>query len=318
MATLLQWFLILLLLAVHVPDSRVNPTPRPVAIGMLGALWAPTGDMLGLRDGLTALGYQSNVDIALGVRYAEGRAEQFEPILRQLLKHGAHILYVSDWHVLRAAQRVTTQTPIVFSAWYPPTRDESVLGNNVTGVTHAFPDLHPKALERFRALIPTLQRVLAPYDANAPYLTEPLQALQREAAHLGVQLDTRAVRTQAEAKEAIMLASKAEIDGVLPVSGSLNIAGYTLQASLQRQIPALFMRSWMAAYGGLASYGPSWRDLGAQAARLVDRIIKGAEPKSLPVESNHKMRFVINLRAAQKLGLTIAPALLSEADEIIR
>jgi putative ABC transport system substrate-binding protein len=74
----------------------------------------------------------------------------------------------------------------------------------------------------------------------------------------------------------------------------------------------------MAEYGGLASYGPSWYDLGVQAARLVDRIIKGAAPKALPVEASHKMHFVINLRTAQRLGLTIPPALLSQADEVIR
>ena len=115
-----------------------------------------------------------------------------------------------------------------------------------------------------------------------------------------------------------MLTPKAKIDGILPISGSLNIAGYALQASLQRQIPTLFARDWMAEYGGLASYGPSWYDLGVQAARLVDRIIKGAEPKALPVETSHKMHFVINLRTAQRLGLTIPPSLVSQADEIIR
>jgi len=312
--------MVLLILAVHVPASHANPMQRhgPVAIGMLALLWAPTGDMLGLRDGLVALGYQPDVDMALGVRFAAGRTDQLEPILRQLLSHGAHILYVSDWNVLQAARRVTIQTPIVFSAWYPPTPDEMALGDNVTGVTHAFPDVNPQALERFRALIPTLQRVLAPYDANASYLAEPLQALQREAARLGIRLDARAVHTQAEAKQAIMLTPKAEIDGILPIGGSLNIAGYALQASLQRHIPTLFAWSWMAEYGGLASYGPSWYDLGSQAARLVDQIIKGSEPKTLPLETSRKMHFVINLRTAQKLGVTIPPALLSQADEIIR
>jgi putative ABC transport system substrate-binding protein len=317
--------MVLLLLAVHAPASRANPMQRdgPVAIGMLASLWAPTDDMLGLRDALVALGYQPDVDMALGVRFAAGRDDQLEPILRQLLSNGAHILFVSEWHVLQAAQRVTTQTPIVFTTWYPPapdgvTPESPALADNVTGVTHAFPDVNPEALERFRALIPTLQRVLVPYDANAPYLAEPLQALRLEASRLGMRLDERAVRTQAEAKQAIMLTPKAEIDGILPISGSLNIAGYALQASLQRQIPTLFSRAWMAEYGGLASYGPSWYDLGVQAARLVDQIIKGAKPKALPVKVSQNMRFVINLRAAQKLGITIPPALLSQADEIIR
>jgi putative ABC transport system substrate-binding protein len=317
--------MVLLILAINTPASRANPMQHngPVAIGMLASLWAPTDDMLGLRDGLVALGYQSDVDIAFGVRFAAGRDDQLEPILRQLLSHGAHILYVSEWHVLQAARRVTAQTPIVFTTWYPPAPDEIApesiaLGDLVTGVTHAFPDVNPKALERFRALIPTLQRVLVPYDANAPYLAEPLQALRLEAVRLGMRLDARAVRTQAEAKQAIMLTPKAEIDGILPIGGSLNIAGYALQASLQRQIPTLFSRAWMAEYGGLASYGPSWYDLGVQAARLVDQIIQGATPKTLPVKVSQKMQFVINLRTAQKLGITIPADLLSQADEVIR
>lgn len=315
----------LLAIAIHTPASGANLAQRrgPIAIGMLAYLWAPTEDMLGLRDGLTALGYRQDVDMALGVRFAEGRADQLEPIVRQLLSNGANLLYVSEWNVLQAARRVTPDTPIVFATWYSPVLDGTVptlatLGDNVTGVTHAFPDVSPQALEMFRALMPTLERVLVPYDANVPHLAAPLQALRVEALRLGIQLDARAVRTQAEAKQAIMLTPKAEIDGILPVSGSLNIAGYALQASLQRHIPTLFSRAWMAEYGGLASYGPSWYDLGVQAARLIDKIVQGAKPKALPVETVQKMTLVINLRAAQKLGITISPTLLSRADKVIR
>jgi putative ABC transport system substrate-binding protein len=290
---------------------------------MLAYLWAPTDDMLGLRDGLKTLGYDQDVHVALGVRFAEANDQQLEPIIRQFLNHGAQILYVSEWNVLQAARRVTTRTPIVFSSWYHPVQDGSLtrlsdLGDNVTGVIPAFPDVDPRALEKFRLLIPSLSRVLVPYEANAAYLAEQLTALRVAAQHLNITLLEHAVRTQEEARQVILTTPKEAMDGILPVGGGLNISGYALQASLQRHIPTLFSRDWMAEYGGLASYGPSWYALGKQAAGLVDKIIQGADPKTLPVEVSQEAQFVINLRTAKQLGITIPPDLLSQADTVIR
>jgi putative ABC transport system substrate-binding protein len=320
-----QWAMVLLILVICSPASVANPQQRhgPTAIGMLAYLWAPTDDMLGLRDGLKTLGYDQDVHVALGVRFAEANDQQLEPIIRQFLNHGAQILYVSEWNVLQAARRVTTRTPIVFSSWYHPVQDGSLtrlsdLGDNVTGVIPAFPDVDPRALEKFRALIPSLNRVLVPYEANAPYLAEQLTALRVAAQRLNIKLIEHAVRTQEEARQVILTTPKAAMDGILPVGGGLNISGYALQASLQRHIPTLFSRAWMAEYGGLASYGPSWYALGQQAAHLVDKIIQGAHPQTLPAEVSQEALFVINLRTAKQLGITIPPDLLSQADIIIR
>jgi putative ABC transport system substrate-binding protein len=317
--------MVLLILVICSPASVANPQQRhgPTAIGMLAYLWAPTDDMLGLRDGLKTLGYDQDVHVALGVRFAEANDQQLEPIIRQFLNHGAQILYVSEWNVLQAARRVTTRTPIVFSSWYHPVQDGSLtrlsdLGDNVTGVIPAFPDVDPRALEKFRLLIPSLSRVLVPYEANAAYLAEQLTALRVAAQHLNITLLEHAVRTQEEARQVILTTPKEAMDGILPVGGGLNISGYALQASLQRHIPTLFSRDWMAEYGGLANYGPSWYALGKQAAGLVDKIIQGADPKTLPVEVSQEAQFVINLRTAKQLGITIPPDLLSQADTVIR
>jgi putative ABC transport system substrate-binding protein len=319
------WVVLLLSLFIIIPASVANPLQRhgPTAIGMLAYLWAPTEDMLGLREGLQTLGYHQDVHVALGVRFAAGNDQQLEPIIRQFLNYGAQILYVSEWNVLQAARRVTTHMPIVFSSWYPPPRDGTLtrlsdLGDNVTGVIPAFPDVDPRVLEKFRLLIPSLNRVLVPYEANAPYLVEQLTALRVAAQHLNIKLIEHAVHTQEEAKQVILTTPKEAMDGILPVGGGLNISGYTLQTSLQRHIPTLFSRDWMAEYGGLASYGPSWYALGQQAAHLVDKIIQGAHPKTLPVEVSQAAQFVINLRTAKQLGITIPPDLLSQADTVIR
>ncbi len=319
-----KWLIMLVTLMLSAPaiDTAAPQIHSPVAIGMLAYLWGPTDDMLGLRDGLAELGYHQNEHIALGVRFAEGRDHQLKPIVRQLVSNGAAVLYVSEWNVLQATQRVTAHIPIVFTSWYHPAYRGGMdrlttLGKNVTGVIHDFPGISPTSLERFQLLIPTLKRVLVPYDATARHLDDPLQALRVTATRLGIELVERAVRSQTEAKQAIMTAHQRNIDGVLPVGGEFNISGYALEATLKHHVPSLCSRAWMAEYGGLASYGPSWHDLGQQAAGLVDKIIQGAKPETLPVEVSQQMTFVSNLRTAKLLGLTIPPEVLYQANRLI-
>ncbi len=321
----LRWIIVLVAILVSTPALGTETLERdgPINIGMLAYLWGPTADMIGVRDGLVELGNRQDEDFALGVRYAEGDEKILEAVVGQLLRDGARIIYANEWKVLETAQRVTTRTPIVFSTWYNPVRKgatESLasLGGNVTGVTNSFYEVSPRSLEVFLSLIPTLKRVLVPYDADDPHLLEQLKALRATASRLGIELVERAVHTQEEARQVIMATRKGKVDGILPAGGRLNISGYALQASLQHHIPTMFSRAWMAEYGGLASYGPSWYGLGRRAARLVDKIMRGAKPEELPVEVTEQMELVINLRTARALGITIAPTLLFQADKVIR
>ena len=98
----------------------------------------------------------------------------------------------------------------------------------------------------------------------------------------------------------------------------MNIPGFILEAASQRAIPTMFDAAFWVEHGGLASYGPDFHETGRQAARLVDKILKGTNPAEIPVEVNPKVEFVINLKVAKALGLTIAPEVLYRADRIIR
>lgn len=318
----LRWLFVLAALLVGAPAAGTQPPLHGdlTPIAMLTYIWGTTDDMVGLRDALQERGYQQDEQVALGVRFAEADNTLLDAMLKQVLRDGAKIIYVNGWKVLQAAQRATGETPIVFATWYDPLRTGAIdkLAANVTGVTHAFPEVNPKALDVFRSLLPNLQRVLLPYDADDPDLIAQLQAVRDAADRLQIELIERPLRGQAEARQVIMTLRQGEVDGMLPVGGRFNIAGYALQASQQHHIPALFPRAWMAEYGGLASYGPSWYGLGQAAAGLADRLLRGARPADLPVRKTRQAELVINLRAAKALGIAIPPPLLTQADKVIR
>jgi putative ABC transport system substrate-binding protein len=312
--------LVMLLASVAVAGAHPTVSGGLTPIGMLTYIWGTTDDMVGLRDGLQERGYQQDEQVALGVRFAEADDTLLASMVEQVLRDGAKIIYVNGWKVLRAVQQATSETPIVFTDWYDPVRTGAIdkLATNVTGVTHAFPEVNPRSLDMFHALLPNLQRVLLPYDAADPHVADQLQALRDAAGRLKIDLLERPLRSQEGAKRVIMTLRQGEVDGILPVGGRFNIAGYALQASQQHHIPALFPRAWMAEYGGLASYGPSWYGLGREAATLVDRLLRGAKPTELPVQVTQQAELVINLRAAAALGITISPPLLAQADKVIR
>lgn len=286
-----------------------------VPVGMLASLWGPTEDMLGARDALKTLGYQQNQHVAFGWRAAEGHEGELAAIATQLLRDGAQILYASDVKALSAVQQVNSHTPIVFTSWYNP--GVASLGEQVRGVIPAFPEGSPQSLEVLRVLLPTLTRVLLPYDASDPDLEELLSGLRATASRLGLTLVERAIRTQAEARQVIMGARREEVDAILPVGGRWNIAGYALQANLQHHLPALFSRGWMAEYGGLVSYGPSWYGLGQHAGRLIADLLRGVTPDGPSLQVVQDMELVINLRTAQALGLTVPPSVLAQATRVI-
>jgi putative ABC transport system substrate-binding protein len=122
-----------------------------------------------------------------------------------------------------------------------------------------------------------------------------------------------------EARDALASVQKVDIDGIMaPRDVDLNIPGLVLEATTRQGIPSMFVAAFYLQHGGLASYGPSWFASGRQAARLVDKLMKGANPGDIPVEVDNYFEFVINLKVAHTLGLTIPPLVLYQADQIIR
>ena len=299
---------------------------QPFRIGALTDSWGPTPAIVALRDGLVELGYREHEHFVLGVRFTQGDLAALPAAAHELVQYGVDLIFAADAPAAKAAQRVTTRIPIVFAGLGGNPVDMGLIqsfaspGGNVTGVVNLDVDLGPKRLEMFRELVPSLHRVLFPYDATDASCMAAVRGYREAARRLGLVLVEQVVQSQAEAQAVLAQVRKDDVDGILaPPIVAWNMQGFILETAARQGIPAMFDTTfYVEQSGGLASYGPDTYATGRQAVRLVDKILKGTKPADLPVETNAKIEFVINVKTATALGLTIAPVVLYQADRLVR
>ena len=297
---------------------------KPVRIGVLTVSWGPPPGVTGLVEGLIALGYRENEDFVIGVRFTEGDISALPDAARGMVERGVDVLFAVGETETKAVRQATRTHPIVFQGVADPVGEgliESYArpGGNVTGVTDLNLTVGGKRLQMFRELIPGLRRVLFPYNERNHYQAEQAAQYREAAQRLDLVLVERKLATMDEARAALAVVRKDDIDGILaPRDVDLNIPGFVLEATERQKIPSMFGGSFYLNDGGLASYGPSHLASGRQLARLVDKIIRGADPGEIPVEIDQSLEFVINLETANQLGIDIPPEMLFQADRILR
>lgn len=305
-------------------QTRADNLKRPVRIGVLTESWGPTPQVIGLRDGLEALGYREDRDYFLGIRFTQGNLAALPDAARGLIKLGVDLIVTNTDRASQAAQRATTQIPIVFAGAADPVglgiiQSFAHPGGNLTGIADLALDLGPKRLQIFQEMISSLRRVLFLYDAVDTLALKEAEAYSVAAQQLGIELIERPMHTPQEARDVLTRLEHGEVDGVLaPLCCSMNIPGLVLDIIPPKQIPTMFDSAFWPERGAVASYGQDYYESGRQSARLVDKILKGQKPADIPVEVNSKIEFVINLKAAKAMGLTLAPEVLFQADRIIR
>lgn len=324
LALLVALVALALLVAPFGTDVRTPKRTRPFLIGALNASWGPTPQVAGLRDGLLALGYRESEQFVIGVRFTRGNLATLPEAARQLVQDGVDVIFADHDDAAKAAQQVTTQIPIVFAMVGDPVglgliHTFAHPGGNITGVADLHLELGPKRLDVFREIIPGLHRVLFPYHATDVYATAEVRELRLAAHRLGIVLVERALRTQEEAQATLAAIQHGEVDGILaPRCCALNISGFVLEATSRRGIPTMFEGAFWVERGALAGYGQDFYVSGQMAARLVDKILKGANPAEIPMEVNAKLEYVINLKVAKALGLAIPQEVLYRADRLIQ
>lgn len=315
---------ILVLQLVFGCDVGAAERKKPALIGALTESWGPTPGIVGLRDGLKELGYRENQDFVIGVRFTEGNIAALPQAARELLKQGIDILFTNNPAPAKAAQMVTNRIPIVFYGAGDPIglgliKSFARPGGNMTGVTDLDLELDGKRLEIFKEMIPGITRVLFPYDKAEAFSVAQASTYRESARRLKITLTEKTVVTKEEAQTIFEDIRRNEVHGiVVPRSLSFNIPGLALQAMSRQRIPTMFFGAWYVEQGGLASYGPNFYESGRQAARLVDKILKGTNPREIPVEVNNKIEFVVNLKVATKLGIKIVPEALYRATRVIQ
>jgi putative ABC transport system substrate-binding protein len=276
----------------------------------------------GFRQGLRERGYVDGQNVVVEFRATDGSFDQLPRFAEELVRSKVDVILASAAPAALAAKKVTTSVPIVFVGVHDPVELGLVSslvrpGANITGLSTNAADLAGKRLELLRAIIPRLRRVAVIWHPANPTNPIQLKGAQVAARTLGVQLV--AVPVQGPNDIDTAFTTVRGTDGLLMLESPFFTTHRARLAELaaKSRVPAIYGQSEYVAAGGLMSYGTDFQDLFRHAARYVDKILKGAKPADLPVEQPTKFEFVINLKTAKALDLTIPPSVLARADEVI-
>jgi putative ABC transport system substrate-binding protein len=275
----------------------------------------------GLRD----LGYVEVKNILIESRYADGKSDRLPDLAADLVRLKVDVIVTVGGQASQAAKTATTTIPIVFTLVNDPVGAGLVASlarpsGNLTGLSSVSPDLSGKRLELLKEAIPKASRVAVLYDPNDPAKIAEFREIEVDARPLRVQLQSLEVRSLDEFENAFKAASRGKAAALLVLPTNITNSNRKRIAELAviNRLPTMFPYGQDVDAGGLMSYGPDFADLNRRAATYVDKILKGAKPADLPVEQPMKFEFIINLKTAKQIGLTIPPNVLVRADKVIK
>jgi len=315
---------VLLAAPLAVAAQQAGKVPR------IGVLWpyspaiaTPFGDAF--RQGLGTLGYVEGRNIALEERWADGKFDRLASLAAELIRLKVDVLVTASTPATQAAQQATKTTPIVMTLVSDPVDSGFVAnlanpGGNVTGLSYMHPELSRKRLELIKDVIPKVSRVAVLSNPSNPSIRPLLRETEAAARVLSVQLQVVEARDSGQLDSVFVAMSKERARAlvVMPDAVFQDQRRRIVDLAAKSRLPAMYPWREAVEAGGLMAYGASGRDILRRAAAYVDKILKGAKPADLPVEEPTKFEFVINLKTAKTLGLTIPPSLLARADEVIQ
>src|SRR5262245_11669159 len=307
-------------------EGRGQQASKRYHIAFLG-LEPPTPALIeAFRQGLRELNYIEGENIAIEWRFSRDPARYAE-FAAEMIRMNVDVI-VTGGPTLSAARDATKRIPIVFAGISDPVRLGYVTslarpGGNVTGVTYMGPELAPKRLQLLKETVPSLRHVAVLHQpsrkAGHPYEVALRADLENAARSMGRMITVIEVRDVGDMENGLARIHRDRAEGLLVINNAIFYSNRRRLAELAvaRRLPALYdLREYVDA-GGLMSYSPSLQEAFHRVATYVDKILKGAKPGDLPVEQPTKFEFVINLKTAKAIGLTIPPSLLARADQII-
>jgi putative ABC transport system substrate-binding protein len=307
-----------------VPFSVEAQQTRVYRVGVLlqGGQYSPAVD--GLREGLRELGLEEGKQIVLDVRDAKGDLKAVEAAARSLEAEKVDVIYTLATSVTLAAKRATTRVPIVFFASTDPVAVGFIEtfrkpGGRLTGIHSQFTDLTAKRLELLKEMIPGLRRVVTFYSPDNPAAQQSVKFARDAASRLKVGLVERRVTSVDELRAGLRALRPGEVDAFFYVSDAMvgSQEDFIIETARAKKLPTMLQDHGGVVKGALASYGVSFYTVGRVSAKHVQRVLFGADPRDLPVEQLDRLYFIINLKTAKLLGLTIPRSVLARADEVI-
>ena len=306
------------------PVSAQNA--KAVRIGFLGpnSAASTSSRMESLRAGLRELGYVEGKNLVIESRWADGNYDRLPDLARDLVGLKVDLILTSGTPGTRAARSATATIPIIMVTSGDPVALGLVAslarpGGNITGASNFAPELSAKRIELIKEAFPSTQRVGVLFNPDNSINDRNVPAMEQTSKGLKLVLQKIAVRSADDFKNAYSAMSKLRVEAVaLPEDDFLSATNAKVVELVSKQRLPSIGRADFAEAGGIIGYAVNFFDLYRRAAIFVDKIVKGAKPGDLPVEQPRKFDFVINLKAAKQIGLTIPPNVLARADRVIK
>ena len=278
------------------------------------------------RQELSKLGWIEGKNISVDYRFAEGKRERLPELAADLVRLKVDLIVVTGVQSALAAKKATTTIPIVFASAPDPVGLGLVAslgrpGGNVTGLSNLAPELNTKRLEILRDAVPKLARVGLLWTPGAGGGDIQLKELRPAAQALKLKLEEITTQPDAKGLESAFQAAKQKQVGAIMTSAGRRLFGERkriVELAGKYRLPAIYIQKEFVDEGGLMFYGADYDDLFRRAAVYVDKILKGVKPADLPVQQATKFEFVINLKAAKKIGLTIPVEVVAKANKVIQ
>ena len=277
------------------------------------------------RHGLREHGYVEGQNIAVEFRFAQGKPEQLAGMAAELVHKKVEIIVTESVLAAREAKRATETIPIVTAIHGDPVGAGLVAsltrpGGNVTGLSLLAPELSGKRLQLLKEVAPRSTQVAVIWNVGNPAAARYLAETRTAARALALQLQSLEVRNPPDLDAAFEAVAAARPSALITLPDGMLLANKTriVDFAAKSRLPAIFPDHDFAEVGGLMAYGPSLSSNFRRAATYVDKILKGAKPAELPIEQPTKFEFVINLKTAKALGLTIPQSILQRADQVIQ
>ena len=279
--------------------------------------------VVGLSKGLNARGYSVGTNLVFDSRGAERQLQRLPQLVDELNASKIDVLITSGYPTAVAAKEHSRAPVVVFNSGDPvATHLVASLarpGGNVTGLSEIASELSAKRLQLLKETVPTIRKVAMLWNADDLGMTLRYQAADGAAKGLGLVVQPLGVREPDDFGNAFAAMDQEPPDGILMVTDSLTLLNRkrVFEYAIARKLPAIYEFDMLVRDGGLMSYGPDSAEMMDLTAALADRILKGAKPADLPLEEPTRFRLSVNQKTADAIGLTIPPAILARANEVI-